>query len=104
MDIGFFESLILEGVKPVDIDDKTFYVKQPSALDGNFIEIMTDTEIEANQKMIPALALVLCDEHGKLIFDVQNNDHIATLKSLPDKYLVPIIDTMQDMMFPSKKK
>ena len=104
MDTGFFEELILEGVQAIDVDDKTFYIKMPSALDGNFIEIMTDENTEAGQKMINSLALVLCNESGNLIFDINNDDHRAKIKSLPDKYLVPIIEAMQEMMFPSKKK
>lgn len=104
MDMGFFDSLIQEGVKHIEHDGKSFYMLTPSALSGSVTEIMTDSKMNQNDKITKVLAMVLCSEDGTLIFDVKNQEHIAKIKAIPDKYIVVLIDHMMEALFPSKKK
>jgi hypothetical protein len=104
MDISFFENLAKEGVEVIVSHDKTFYLRKPSNLNSLFVEIMTDDKLKTADKMLNALALVLCDQSGKLIFDINNEDHLTLIANIGDDYLIDIIAKMQEMMFPTKKK
>lgn len=104
MDIGFFEQLAKKGVEKIVSGDETFYIRKPSNLNTTFVEIMTSEELSTSDKMLQALALVLCDQSGKLIFDISNKEHLDLIKNIGDDYLLDIIAKMNDLMFPAKKK
>lgn len=104
MDIGFYEDLIKEGVSTIEHDGKQFYMLTPSALNSSIVSIMSDADIDQNDKVVRVLALVLCDESGNLIFDVNNQSHLDKIKAIPNKYVTILIDRMSEALFGSKKK
>jgi hypothetical protein len=104
MDIGFYEDLIKEGVSHIKHDGKDFYMLTPSALNGSIASIMSNADLDQNEKVCRTLAMILCDAEGKLIFDVNNSDHLAKIKAIPDKYVVVLVEAMTQALFPSKKK
>ena len=104
MDIGFFNDLIKEGVSKIEHDGKSFYMLTPSALRGSLLSVMSDEVLDQNDKVCRTLAMILCDENGKLIFDYKNAEHLEKIKAIPDKYIVVLIDEMTNALFPSKKK
>lgn len=104
MDIGFFDNLIKEGVSHIEHDGKSFYMLTPSALRGSLLEVMSNPDLEQNEKIARVMAMILCDENGKLIFNHSDPDHLEKIKSIPDKYIVVLIDAMMENLFPSKKK
>ena len=100
----FFDNLIKEGVTKVTHDGKNFFLLTPSVLRGSVIEIISNDGLDQNEKMSRVLALSLCDESGKLCFDVNNQADLEKIKSIPNKYLVPLIEELTTKFFGVKKK
>lgn len=100
MDISFFDDIIKEGLTKVPIKGKDFYLLTPSSMNGTFIGVMSNEELDLDDKAATVLAMTLCNEFGELLFDSKNEKHVKKVKALHDDYKIPLIESL----FPAKKK
>lgn len=104
MSADFYKELIKQGIKELVVKDKTFHFLMPNGLNTELFDIMQDKDIPSRVRMVKALAAVLCDESGKLYFDINNEDDLAVIKAIPSDYIVEIIEFLNEEIFGSKKK
>ena len=63
-----------------------------------------EEELSQKEKLARVLCMVICDEDGIRLFDVENPADLKIVKAIPNEIQVPLINKVSELFFPDKKK
>ena len=106
MELSDYENILSGAAIPVECDGETHYIN--GEMNSDVFTVMSGKDSSNQEKTLRLIACVVCNEKGVRIFDVNNKQHLAMVKSFGMPLQTALITKAQEKFFPnaddSKKK